>query len=105
MEIQKVEDREEIANKMEKGNMEEREQQRIRLVKVVKIIVLPEMVHNLKEEMERAKKVLAVWVNIVVEVMNIMVAAEEIGEINNLMVVEVQIIVKIIMEFLVGKQF
>ena len=105
MEIQKVEDREEIANKMEKGNMEEREQQRIRLVKVVKIIVLPEMVHNLKEEMERAKKVLAVWVNIVVEVMNIMVAAEEIGEINNLMVVEVQIIVKIMMEFLVGKQF
>ena len=53
MEIQKVEDREEIVNKMEQGNMEEREQLKIRVVKVVKIIVLLEMVHNLKEEMEQ----------------------------------------------------
>ena len=43
MEIQKVEKEEVIANKMEKGNMEVREQRRIWLEKEVVVIHLKEM--------------------------------------------------------------
>ena len=93
-------------NEMEKGNMEEMEQLRMGLEKEVTKIPPQEMGQNLKEEMEQ---VMGLLDNIVEEEvgMDIMVEVEEIGEINFMMVqvVEVQIIVKIMMEFHVEKHF